>query len=403
MRADRLLSILLLLQVHRRMTARELAERLEVSPRTIQRDMEALSMAGVPVYAERGARGGWVLPDDYRTDLSGLTGLEIEALFLTKPARPLADLGYREAAEGALLKLLAALPTMRRREAERARQRLLVDTSGWRQGEDPAPCLPALQDAVWRDRRACIVYRRSDGTTVERVVDPLGLVAKGSLWYLVAAVEGHPRTYRVARVQDVEVTEEPCERPEGFDLAAYWTESTARFVRELPRYPFTLRAAPEALHRLGASAGYVRAERIDPPGADGWSTVHLVADVEEVALGYVLGFGDTVEVLAPQPSVNASSPPPATWWRSMRGGVGKGDRRRESGGSIGSTAVARMFLRRGMCPGVNPRADKEKPAEAGWGGTGLTPRHWILPLGPCHGVGSFTPPTPGTGRPCTSR
>ncbi|MBX5443674.1 YafY family protein [Sphaerobacter sp.] len=299
MRADRLLSILLLLQVHRRMTARELAERLEVSPRTIQRDMEALSMAGVPVYAERGARGGWVLPDDYRTDLSGLTGLEIEALFLTKPARPLADLGYREAAEGALLKLLAALPTMRRREAERARQRLLVDTSGWRQGEDPAPCLPALQDAVWRDRRACIVYRRSDGTTVERVVDPLGLVAKGSLWYLVAAVEGHPRTYRVARVQDVEVTEEPCERPEGFDLAAYWTESTARFVRELPRYPFTLRAAPEALHRLGASAGYVRAERIDPPGADGWSTVHLVADVEEVALGYVLGFGDTVEVLAP--------------------------------------------------------------------------------------------------------
>lgn len=299
MRADRLLSILLLLQVHRRLTARALAERLEVSTRTIQRDMEALSMAGVPVYAERGAGGGWVLPDDYRTDLSGLTPLEIEALFLAKPTRPLADLGYGEAAEGALLKLLGALPAVRRREAERARQRLLVDTAGWRRGEEPAPCLPALQDAVGRDRRARIVYRRGDGTTVERLVDPLGLVAKGSLWYLVAAVDGDLRTYRVSRVQGVTVTEEPCVRPTDFDLAAYWAESTARFVRDLPRYPFTLRAAPEALARLGAAAGYVRVERIDPAGADGCATVHLVADVEEVALGYVLGFGDAVEVVDP--------------------------------------------------------------------------------------------------------
>lgn len=299
MRAGRLLAILLLLQRYRRMSARALAERLEVSPRTIQRDMEALSMAGVPVYAERGARGGWVLPDDYRVDLSGLTEPELQALFLAQPVRPLADLGYREAAEGALLKLLVTLPDVQRREAERARQRLLIDTSGWRQGEEPVPCLPALQDALWRDRRVRIAYRRGDGTTVERQLDPLGLVAKGSRWYLVAAVDGEVRTYRVSRVQAVTVTDEPCARPEGFDLAAYWAESTARFVRELPRYPFTLRAAPMARPRLGAAAGYVRAERIEPPAADGWAVVHLVADVEEVAVGYVLGFGDAVEVLDP--------------------------------------------------------------------------------------------------------
>src|SRR5690606_41677166 len=114
---------------------------------------------------------------------------------------------------------------------------------------------------------------------------------KGSLWHLVAAVDGNPRTYRVARVQDVEVTVEPYQRPEGFDLAAYWAESTARFVRELPRYPFTLRAAPEALRRLGASAGYVRAERIDTPTADVCSTSHLVAVVEEGVRGYAVGYG----------------------------------------------------------------------------------------------------------------
>src|SRR5579871_117459 len=182
MRADRLLSIMLLLQVHRRMTASELARRLEVSERTIHRDMEALSAAGIPVTAQRGAGGGWLLLEGYRTNLTGLTNAEIQALFLTTPARLLADLGLGRASDAASIKLLAALPAVSRRGAEYARQRIHVDIAGWGQAEGSIPFLAALQDAIWQEYRVGIAYRRADGAAVERVVDPLGLVAKGSIW-----------------------------------------------------------------------------------------------------------------------------------------------------------------------------------------------------------------------------
>jgi predicted DNA-binding transcriptional regulator YafY len=299
MRADRLLSILLLLQNNRRMTARELAARLEVSQRTIHRDMEALGAAGVPLYAERGAGGGWVLPEDYRTDLTGLNEAEIQALFLAMPPRLLADLGLRQAADAALVKLLAALPSMQRRDAEYARQRIHIDASGWRRPEEAVPALPAIQEAVWRECKLRLTYERGDGTTVERLVDPLGLVAKGSLWYLVAAVEGDIRTYRVARVQAASVSDEPCVRPPDFNLAAYWAQSSASFVANLPRYPAVVRVAPEVptwMYRVGA---YVRIEQIDPPDAEGWSTLHLRLQSEEEACAYVLGFGPRMEVIEP--------------------------------------------------------------------------------------------------------
>ncbi|HEX3724035.1 MAG TPA: HTH domain-containing protein, partial [Nitrolancea sp.] len=180
MRADRLLSILLLLQVHRRMTAGELARRLEVSSRTIQRDMDALCAAGVPLYAERGKDGGWVLPEPVRTNLTGLTEPEIQTLFLSTSPRVLADLGLRQASEAALIKLFATLPTMQRRGAEQARQRILVDPSGWNRPEEHVPALAALQEAVWQEHKVDLVYERGDGSTVRRLVEPLGLVAKGS-------------------------------------------------------------------------------------------------------------------------------------------------------------------------------------------------------------------------------
>ncbi len=210
MRADRLLSILLLLQVHQRITARDLAQRLEVSERTIHRDMDILSGAGIPVTAERGAGGGWALLDDYRTDLTGLNAAEIQTLFLATPTRLLADLGLRQAADAALIKLLAALPSVARQGAEYARQRIHVDAAGWQQSRDDVPILPLLQEAIWQERRVALGYRRGDGTTVERVVDPLGLVAKGSLWYLIAAADGETRTYRVSRVGSAVITDERC-------------------------------------------------------------------------------------------------------------------------------------------------------------------------------------------------
>jgi predicted DNA-binding transcriptional regulator YafY len=155
MRADRLLSILLLLQVHRRLTARELAKRLEVSERTILRDMDALSSSGVPVTAERGPAGGWGLLDDYQTKLTGLSATEIQALFLSRPARLMADLGLQQPSEAALIKLQASLPAAAREQAEFARRRILIDASGWRDPAESIACLPVLLDALWQAMQEC--------------------------------------------------------------------------------------------------------------------------------------------------------------------------------------------------------------------------------------------------------
>jgi predicted DNA-binding transcriptional regulator YafY len=302
MRADRLVSIMLLLQVHRRITARNLAKRLEVSERTIHRDMEALGAAGIPVYAERGSGGGWVLEEAYQTNLTGLNEAEIQALFLTNPPHLLDDLGLHKASEAALIKLLAALPSMSRRDAEFARQRIHVDGAGWHRAREAVPLLPTLQEAIWQERKLSLAYQRSDDAIVERLVDPLGLVAKGSVWYLVAAVEGDIRTYRVSRVLSASVTELPCARPAGFDLATHWEQSSAEFRAALPRYPATLRADQAIVSALRAAAlgKWARLERVDPPDADGWVRVEMLFEEEHNACEYVLSFGSRLEVLEPR-------------------------------------------------------------------------------------------------------
>ncbi len=299
MRADRLLSLLLLLQTHGRMTARELAHRLEVSERTIHRDMEALSGAGVPVVAERGSGGGWSLLDDYRTDLTGLNLAEIQALFLNMPARFLADLGLDKASDAALVKLLASLPASHRRDAEYMRQRIHIDVAGWHSSAEDVSCLPVLQDAIWQERKLRLVYRRGDDTSIERVVDPLGLVAKGSAWYLAASVESEFRTYRVSRVQEAVLLDEPCVRPKDFDLAASWAQSTADFVANLPRYPATVRVTLEMFARLPIVWRYARIQRAEPPDPDGWVTVHVLFQFEHEACENVLSCGPYIEVLDP--------------------------------------------------------------------------------------------------------
>jgi predicted DNA-binding transcriptional regulator YafY len=299
MRADRLLSIMLLLQVHRRLTARKLAERLEVSERTIHRDMDALSGAGIPVVAERGQGGGWSLLEPYRTNLTGLNLTEVQALFLAQPPSLLADLGLEKPAEAALIKLLATLPPLQRRDADFIRQRIHLDATSWHPSPEDLSALPALQQALWQECKVRLVYRRSDGTEVERLIDPLGLVAKGSVWYLVAAVEGAVRTYRVSRVQAITPTEEAAERPAGFDLATYWQQSLANFVAGPPRYPVTVRIDPDILPFLKYASRLARIERIGQPEADSWLTVSLQFDVIEEACAYVLGFGPQMEVLEP--------------------------------------------------------------------------------------------------------
>jgi predicted DNA-binding transcriptional regulator YafY len=295
MRAGRLLSILLLLQVQRRVTARELAKRLEVSQRTILRDMDALSGAGVPVIAERGAGGGWSLLEEYQTKLTGLSAAEIQSLFLARPERLMADLGLKREAEAAFIKLQASLPAGARQQAEFARQRILIDTRGWRDPAESIACLPMLLDALWRERRLRFSYRRALGEPGDREGDPLGLVAKGSTWYLIARVAGETKTYRVSRISSVVILDQPSERPAEFDPAEYWERSTSEFREKLPRYYATYLASP-AVMRWVRPRGW-RLEGETPEGNH--VRVRLRFDAEEEAIQFALSFGGDVEAVEP--------------------------------------------------------------------------------------------------------
>ena len=294
MRADRLLSLLMVLQIKGRATAQELAERLEVSERTIYRDIEALSMAGVPIYAERGPGGGCMLAEGYRTNLTGLNEEEVRTLFTPGATAVLADLGASKALEAALLKLLAALPSTHRENVERTRQRLYMDTVAWYHSNEPVPFLQMLQDAIWRDRKILLTYRKGNSELIERIVDPLGLVAKAGIWYMVA----------VSRVRDVVFTEEQCERPANFDLEQFWSHWSIEFQdsTKVPMYVARVRVSPvlvpilpqlrgEHMHRLIESA--------PPPDTEGWITIPLEFSSFEHARGYILGFGPMIEVLDP--------------------------------------------------------------------------------------------------------
>ena len=302
MRADRLLSIMLLLQIYQRLTAGELARRLEVSERTIHRDMEALSIAGVPVVAERGAGGGWALVGGYRTNLTGLNAAEVQTLFSGLPERLLADLGLERDSDAAHVKLLAALPEASRADAEYARRMLHVDVAGWGGAADEqVPHLHTVQEAVWRGRKLLFTYGGDRRRAEERVVDPLGLVAKGGVWYLVASASGgEARSYRVSRVLSARVSEEPCERPEGFDLAAFWAGSVARFREHAPRFSATFRAHKSVLHLMPYAGRFSRVESSGEADAEGWATVRMRFQFEEDAAGLALGFGTKVEVIEPE-------------------------------------------------------------------------------------------------------
>lgn len=299
MRADRLISILLLLQIYPRLTARTLAERLEVSERTILRDMEALCVAGIPLFAERGTGGGWSLVENYRTNLTGLTQTEIQSLFLTRPARLLADLGLEKAADDARLKLLASLPTATRAQAEFFQQRIYVDATGWRDVGDTAPWLSVIQEAVWQSRKLRITYQRSDESSVERVIEPLGLVAKGSVWYLLAAIDDGLRNYRITRVRAAHLLAETFTRPPDFDLVATWECTNKEFKARFPRYPVTVRVHPKALWRVQLASRFSNIEQIDEAAADGWIKVIVNYQFAENACEHLISLGAQAEILEP--------------------------------------------------------------------------------------------------------
>lgn len=301
MRASRLVSLLLLLQSRGGQTAAELARELEVSVRTIHRDVEALSQSGVPIYADRGPHGGIRLVDGYRTRLTGMTADEAEALFLSGLPGPAAELGLGTVVAAARLKVLAALPTELRARASRLVERFHLDAAAWYHGEEAVPHLGPLSEAVWESQRVEIGYDRGD-KTVERVLEPLGLVLKAGVWYLVARADGEPRTYRVSRVARVRPTDERFERPPGFDLAAFWTESSSAYERDTPRIQVVLRLAGDRLPRLHEVIGdrpFGTLERLAADDPDGWLHVRVRLDWPNEVVAQILAVGPRCELLEP--------------------------------------------------------------------------------------------------------
>lgn len=301
MHAARQLAVLLLLQARGRMSARQVASEVEASVRTIHRDIEALSAAGVPVYAARGAAGGFELVDGWQTRLTGLTALEAEAVMMTGIPGPAADLGLGDAVASARRKLLAALPADRRGSAQRVGARFHLDPAGWFRTAERPGHLPLIAAAVWEQRRVAIRYESWIGV-VERTVDALGLVLKAGMWYLVGGTERGPRTYRLSSMLAVTLLDEGFERPSGFDLVAYWEGATERFESGVYRQTAQLRGSPEALARLRAgSPAMARAaeQATAVPNADGSVLLKIPLESIDVAARDLLALGPVVEVLTP--------------------------------------------------------------------------------------------------------
>lgn len=301
MRAERLVALLFTLQSKRSATIAELAEALEVSERTMHRDIAALQATGVPIWTEPGRNGGVRLVDGWRTRLDGLTSREAVAIFAMGVPRALAELGLGTAVSAAHAKVSATLPAPLREQAQHVAQRFHLDAPGWFKREEEAEHLADVARAVWEQQQIRITYGERQ---VERVLDPLGLVLKAGVWYLVAGVEGSVRTYRVSRIATVKELDARFDRPTDFDLTSWWQQSSAQFERSLQQVKVRVRLSPVGVRALPvvvdpdlASQALAEAQ---PPGPDGWTEVELGLERPDIAAGQLLALGIEVEVIEPQ-------------------------------------------------------------------------------------------------------
>lgn len=302
MRASRLLTIQMLLETRGQMSATSLAEALQISLRTLYRDIDQLSAAGVPVYAERGRNGGFRLADGWKTTLTGFTASEAQAVFLSGLAGPAAALGLGQQVIDAELKLVAALPSQQRGSARRVTERFHLDTVDWYREAEPVPHLTTVANAVWDEKQIAIRYESWKGN-VKRTLSPLGLVLKSGAWYLVAASDGKPRTYRVSNIIDVQLRDENAVRPTKFDLAAYWAESVQRFENELHSTTATLlttEAGVKQLRLVSAPIAKALAEVKPKPMSDGRIRLSIPVEVSDYAVGHWVRLAPEVEVLQPK-------------------------------------------------------------------------------------------------------
>ncbi len=298
MRADRLLSIILLLQTRGKMTAKALAEELEVSRRTILRDITALSFSGVPVYSEGGHGGGIALVEEYRTTLTGLNTMEVQSLFVSSNNDALRDVGLGDAGERLLLKLLAALPNMHHSTADHIRQRLMIDPTWWWHDSSISPFWEEMQRAVYEDRMIETEYENFEGKIARRTLAPYSLICKSSVWYLLAERDGELRTYRVNRFHSVRLLEETFTRRPDFDLPTYWRARAQDFESLPSEYRCTLRIHPERISFIKwLMPG--RWELIADADDKGWITIFLSMNSDLLAKMLVFGLSGFVEVVEP--------------------------------------------------------------------------------------------------------
>jgi predicted DNA-binding transcriptional regulator YafY len=311
MRADRLLSLILLLQAHRRLTAPALARRLEVSVRTVLRDVEALAAAGIPVYTERGRDGGIRLLDGYRPGLTSLTDAEAASLVVGQP-RLAADLGLADALDTAIQKLAGAGGRSLRGGMDRGRSAVLVDVDPWMRTAEPVPQLPVIHDAITLGRRIELDYQDSQAAQRTVRVDPLGLVAKAGLWYVIATTAAQPGRssaapdlFRVSRVRSCRILPDPATRPSGFELAQAWAELRDTAQARRRELPVLIAVTPTALamaRRLLASklASDDAAVPVEPGPQGGRHVLRLTFAGVGEAVGMLLGLGNRIEVLRPR-------------------------------------------------------------------------------------------------------
>ncbi|MFZ6875024.1 helix-turn-helix transcriptional regulator [Undibacterium sp. Di27W] len=301
MRASRLISILTILQARGFATAPELAEECAVNLRTIYRDIDAMSEAGIPIYSERGSGGGYRLLDGYRTQLNGLSAKEAEALFMSGLAGAATDMGLGSVMMAAQNKLLSAMPASLREGALEMRSRFYLDAPTWFSQSEQPQYLPLVADAVWEQKRIHIRYQSWKGVK-EREVEPLGMVMKGGSWYLVAQVDDMPRTYRVSRIQEIAVLDQHFQRPCSFDLTAYWRKSTARVEQDMHKNTATIRLSPRGVKwREAFLSPYVYSEmRLSSElDAEGWCAATIPVGSMPMACAEILRFGGDAEVLEP--------------------------------------------------------------------------------------------------------
>lgn len=301
MRASRLLSILIMLQMRGRLSAEALAEEFEVSVRTIYRDVDQLSAAGVPIYAERGRSGGFRLHEGYRTKLTGFTATEADALLLSGAGAAAQDLGLGADLAAAQLKLLASLPPEAGAKAERVSARFHLDPVNWYTRADASDTLKPLAAAVWNERRIRVRYE-SWKAVIERTLEPLGLVLKGGVWYLVAAVKGAPRTYRVSNIQEMQTLDASFNRPHRFNLARYWSEWSKDFESRLMKAHAVIEVSPAGrriLRDTNVAAFEALTEQHTPCKPQGWVRAQVPIENIELAKGQFLRLGADIRIVAP--------------------------------------------------------------------------------------------------------